>query len=91
MLTAQFNRLSLELTLDDAAFASLPGDQSERIDCLRTVGYIAHQLDDLDPETVRAELAARGAWSSAELSNHDANLSRLLWLACCDITEDHQS
>ena len=88
MLTAQFNRLSLDITRDDAAFASLPGDQSERIDCLRTVHYIAHQLADLEPDQVREELAPYGAWSPADLSDHDANLSRLLWLACGTITQE---
>jgi len=91
MLTAQFDRLSLDLAPEDAAFASLPGDQSERLDCLRTVHYIAQQLDDLKPDQVRAELSEHGAWSPADLSNHDTNLSRLLWLACETLTQEHQS
>jgi hypothetical protein len=41
----------------------------------------------MDPATLAAELREYGAWDDDELSEHDANLERILWLACGDISE----
>jgi len=41
----------------------------------------------LDPLKVREVLRDCGAWDDDELSDHDANLDRLLWIACGDIVE----
>jgi hypothetical protein len=49
---------------------------------------IKKQLDRLDPDRVREVLRDYGAWDQAELSDHDANLDRLLWIACGDIVEN---
>ena len=54
---------------------------------LRRVPSIKKQLDRLDPDRVREVLRDYGAWDQAELSDHDANLDRLLWIACGDIVE----
>jgi hypothetical protein len=51
------------------------------------VPSIKKQLDRLDPDRVREVLRNYGAWDQAELSDHDANLGRLLWIACGDIVE----
>ena len=40
-----------------------------------------------DPDDCRAYLAGYGAWDDDELSDHDANLERLVWLAGCDLRE----
>lgn len=52
---------------------------------LSEVSAIRRQLAKIDPTTLRAELAAYGAWSDQELQDHPQNLQRLLWLACGDI------
>lgn len=52
-----------------------------------TVPSIEKQLNKLDPSLVAKELKEYGAWDSVELSDHSANLSRLLWIACGDIKE----
>jgi hypothetical protein len=54
---------------------------------LRTVPAIRRQLDRLDQETLKSELREFGAWSDDELSDHDANLDRILWIAAGDIIE----
>jgi hypothetical protein len=54
---------------------------------LRKVPAIRRQLDRLDQETLKSELREFGAWSDDELSDHDANLDRILWIAAGDIIE----
>ena len=49
--------------------------------------YIKKQLDKLSPELVAKCLKELGAWDAEELSNHEDNLSRLLWVACSDLVE----
>jgi len=51
------------------------------------VPYIKKQLAKLNPELVAKCLKELGAWNSEELANHEDNLSRLLWVACCDLVE----
>jgi len=53
----------------------------------RTEPDVEAQLQAIDPALLRAELAEYGAWNGAELADHDANLDRLLWLACGDLAE----
>lgn len=85
-------RIEIQLTLEDALSGSQPGqDASEDITALRKVPYIAEQLDKIDADILRAELAEYGAWEEAELADHDTNLQRILWLACGDIKEQSQS
>ena len=42
---------------------------------------------DADPDKARAYLKGFGAWDEEELQDHEANIRRLVWLACCDISE----
>jgi len=36
---------------------------------------------------LKKELREYGAWDEVELKYHAINLRRLLWVACCDISE----
>ena len=56
---------------------------------LRDVPTIKRQLDQLKPEIVVHVLKDYGAWDDDDLSNHDDNLDRLLWIACGDIVENN--
>lgn len=49
---------------------------------------VERQLMKVNPEILRAELREYGAWDEDELSDHETNLNRLLWLACGDIVEE---
>lgn len=40
-----------------------------------------------DAETIRKTLKQYGAWDAAELADNDANRTRMLWCAACDIAE----
>ena len=86
---APFNRFELNITKRDAAIGSHPGPCDADISALRTVPYIRRQLATLDPEALRTELKDYGAWDDTELADHDANLDRILWIACGNITDDN--
>lgn len=52
------------------------------------VGYVRSQFNVTgDPESCRKFLAGYGAWDDVELSDHESNLNRLVWLAGCDLRE----
>lgn len=88
METAFFDRFTIELSRDDAFYGYHPGNCAETIEALLTASYISEQLSSLDPEAIRDELAECGAWSDDELSDPEANLLRILWLACGQIYDD---
>jgi hypothetical protein len=80
--------IALNLTKGQAAIGYHSGDCAEDIGALAHNPKIAAQLAALNPDSVAAALREYGAWDSAELSDHAANLMRLLWIACGDIMED---
>ena len=84
--------LELRIYLDGARYATPPGvDATPRVDELRSQAFYARQLDSLDPGAVYKVLIEYGAWSSDELSDHDENLSRILWVACGDVRESPET
>lgn len=87
MALAYFERFVIELTRDEAQTGSHVGQCDDDIAWLRQQKNIDEQLCALSEEDVRSELEEYGAWDDEELADHDANLSRVLWLACGDIRE----
>lgn len=83
--------IEFEMELEDARSGSHQGRCDEDIADLRRVPYIAATLDAIDPEILRRELKEYGAWDADELADHDANLNRILWIACGDITEQENN
>ena len=81
-------RITLTLTRAQAAQGAHSGPCDADVATLRRVPAIRRQLAKIDADTLRAELAEYGAWDDAELANHDANLDRILWLACGYIDEE---
>ena len=59
-----------------------PGDASSAVAFVRSQFAISG-----DESACKAFLRGYGAWSDDELSDHDENLNRLVWLAGCDISE----
>lgn len=80
--------IEMAITTEDAHCGYHSGDCDDDISALRNVPYIAEQLANIDPEKLKSELREYGAWDDAELSDHDQNLSRILWLACGDIFDN---
>ena len=80
-------RIVLEIKAEDARLGYHSGRCDADISDLRIAPYIAKQLSDLPRDVLASELKEYGAWNDEELADHDANLSRILWLACGDIVD----
>lgn len=44
-----------------------------------------------NPEACRAMLRPCGAWDDEEMTDHDENLRRLVWLTGCSLREDGEA
>lgn len=82
-------RIELQLWQSDSETGYHQGDCLNDVQELLTLPYIYNQLDALDSDLIAAELGEYGAWDDEELSDHSANLERLLWIACGDIQEEY--
>lgn len=81
-------RIELDISPEESSKGYHQGQCDDDIAELRQVPHIKKQLDALDPQLVAQELKETGGWDETELADHDANLARLLWIACSDIAED---
>jgi hypothetical protein len=81
--------IEFELTWAQALQGSHQGQCDADIAELRKVPEIAEVLGKINKDTLRSELDEYGAWDEDELKDHEANLDRILWLACGDIREEH--
>jgi hypothetical protein len=79
--------LYLRLSRADADSGHHQGPCDDDVAALARRPNVRRQLAAMDPATLAAELREYGAWDDDELSEHDANLERILWLACGDISE----
>lgn len=85
--TSSSGRIELNLTMEQASKGYHSGQCDTDIVELRSCLEIENQLQKLDPLIVKSELKEMGAWDDVELSNHENNLDRLLWIACGDLIE----
>lgn len=81
-------RIELMMTLRDARGASHQGQCDEDVKLLSEQPRISRQLRKIKADELRAELKEYGAWDERELSDHDQNLQRILWLAAGDVLEE---
>jgi len=85
---AYFNYIgSITLPVDVVEMCSHQGDCTEDIKACLQMPEIKKELEDIDPEQLRKELDEYGAWDNEELSNHQDNLERILWIAAGDISD----
>lgn len=78
--------LSHDLPHEAIQDCSRPGPVDEN------VRYWVNRLSFEADEVKAAEyLLSLGGWSSDELTDHEANLERLLWLVCCDLKESSKN
>jgi hypothetical protein len=85
--TESLGRIELQITKKQADSCSHLGQCDVDVEALKLNPSIARQLKKLDLVIVSAALKEYGAWNDLELSDHNENLTRLLWVACCDISE----
>jgi hypothetical protein len=86
--TESLGRIELQITKAQAQACSHPGPCDSDVAELRQDPKIRRQLDKLAPSLVSECLREYGAWDDEELADHEQNLDRLLWIACCDIAEE---
>ena len=89
LMIAHFNGFSISMTRAQAASAHHTGQCVNDVRALSRVPSIARQLAALDTDAVISELAGYGAWGSAELTDLDGNLQRILWIAAGNIIEEN--
>lgn len=80
-------RIELRIPKPIIRSCSHSGPCDDDIAAARRKASIRVQLDAVDADTLRHELREYGAWDADDLADHDANLNRLLWIACCDLAE----
>lgn len=80
--------LYLRLTLDEAESCSHSGACDPDVEALCAEEGVRTQIAAWDPETLQAELAEYGAWEETELADHEANIKRMVWIACNDVAEN---
>ena len=80
-------KLEFVIKEEDAAIIDHPGDALNDLRILRNNKEIEDQLQNFDPKIVKEELKEIGAWDNEELMDHNFNLTRLLWIICCDVNE----
>lgn len=84
-------RVELAITLEDAQSCTHPGSCDADVAGLSRVPYIAEQLATIPPAVARGVAAESGRNDYGngpdDMSDHDANLAYILWMACGDIVE----
>lgn len=87
---AYFNYIgSIELPVYIIDMMPLSGPADTAIAHMRTMPEVISELSEIDVNDLKKELKEYGAWNELELSNHDDNLSRILWIACGNINGNY--
>ena len=81
-------RIELKITLATAEDCSHAGQCDADVEIAMLEPRYRRQLANLDPATLKACLKEYGAWGDDDLTDHQVNLSRIFWLACCDIADE---
>ena len=89
-MNAYFDRFTIEMTKKQARACSHSGPCDENVKALRTHKKIRFQLARISNEYLKAQLKEYGAWDEEELQDRIDNEERILWIAACDIREEHK-
>jgi hypothetical protein len=82
--------ITLELKTSTIEACSHSGDCTADVQLELEESYIQNQIKDIEPALLRRELDEYGCWDDEELSNHQDNLERLLWIACGDVYDSEE-
>jgi hypothetical protein len=81
--TASFERFEITLPYRAVQDCHHQGSCDDEVDY-----WVKHiDLSHIDPEDLKTELKEYGAWNDEELSDHDENLKRIVWIAAGNIQE----
>jgi hypothetical protein len=84
--TSPLGRIELNMTMEQAKSCAHSGRCDDDVKALMEDAAIRFQLNQIDPEELRKELPEMGEWD--DLSDHETNLMRILWMAAWDIVEN---
>jgi hypothetical protein len=85
---ALFNRFEITLPEECASNCSHAGDCGPDVEAWLNDEEVRPELDKLDPQKLREELAEYGSWDDEQLADHEENLARILWIAAGNIREE---
>jgi hypothetical protein len=86
--SAYFNYIgSIELPVEIIEMCPISGSADNAIASMRKLPEVIAEVAAINPDKLRMELKEYGAWDAEELANHEDNIDRILWIACCDIRE----
>ena len=86
-ICASLNYFDLYFTRQDVDSMPLSGDCDEVVAVIANKPYIVRQFANIDNSKLIKELEEYGAWDDIELQDRQANIERVIWLACSDIKE----
>lgn len=88
MKFATFNYIrEIELTDEVVSMCSHQGQCDEDVKECMELPEVKAQLNSIDKAQLVKELSEYGAWSDQELSDHQDNLMRILWIAAGNILD----
>ena len=86
-LYASLNYFDLYFTRQDVDSMPLSGACDDTVNVIANKPYIIRQFNAIDNSVLIKELTGYGAWDDTELQDKQANIQRIIWLACSDIKE----
>ena len=87
-MQANFDRFTLTMTKQDAAYASHAGNCDQEVADLVNSRKVTRQLDKIGPDAIRDELKEYGAWNDLQLSDDEENRQRIVWIAAGNINQE---
>ena len=84
---ASLNYFDLYFTRKDVDSMPLSGQCDDTAQAIAKKPYIVRQFAAIDNSVLIKELTEYGAWDDVELQDKQANIERIIWLACSDIKE----
>jgi hypothetical protein len=86
-LYASLNYFDLYFTQQDVDSMPLSGDCNDAVSAIAKKPYIVRQFAAIDNSKLVSELSEYGAWDDVELQDKQANIQRIIWIACSDIKD----
>jgi hypothetical protein len=84
---ASLDYFDLYFTRQDVNSMPLSGACDDTVNAIAKKAYIVRQFATIDNDKLIKELTGYGAWDETELQDKQANIERIIWIACSDIKE----
>lgn len=79
----------IKISPKDIKLLTKPGDATENVKMVAKKLYMVKQLANIPKESLVKELKEYGAWDDEELSNHNENLLRWIWICASEELHNH--